>query len=163
MHTDRQTSKRMSRTRGGDNVAERALRSALFKKGLRFRIHYRAVPGTTRTIDIAFPGKRLAVFVDGCFWHGCPRHGTWPKRNAAFWRDKILSNRKRDLDSNRRLRGDGWRVLRIWEHRTPAEGADFIERWYRQANEKNHRLRGGTATRCSWGKRQLRRRRPATN
>lgn len=66
--------------------------------------------------DFVFPKARLAVFVDGCFWHGCPRHATWPKNNAEFWRTKILGNQKRDRAVNRLLKKTGWRVLRIWEH-----------------------------------------------
>jgi DNA mismatch endonuclease (patch repair protein) len=66
--------------------------------------------------DFVFPKQRLAVFVDGCFWHGCPKHATWPKNNAAFWRKKIEGNKARDRKVNRLLRAKGWRVLRIWEH-----------------------------------------------
>lgn len=66
--------------------------------------------------DFVFPRQRVAVFVDGCFWHGCPRHATWPKNNAEFWRTKILGNQKRDRAVNRLLKKTGWRVLRIWEH-----------------------------------------------
>lgn len=66
--------------------------------------------------DFVFPKLKLAVFVDGCFWHGCPRHATWPKNNAAFWRKKIAANRSRDRRVNRTLRDRGWRVVRIWEH-----------------------------------------------
>lgn len=66
--------------------------------------------------DFAFPKLRTAVFVDGCFWHGCPKHATWPKGNAAFWMKKIEGNIARDRRVNRELRGMGWRVVRIWEH-----------------------------------------------
>lgn len=66
--------------------------------------------------DFVFPLLRAAVFVDGCFWHGCPRHATQPKTNAAFWRDKIATNKARDRRVNRALRGRGWSVIRIWEH-----------------------------------------------
>jgi DNA mismatch endonuclease (patch repair protein) len=66
--------------------------------------------------DFVFPKLKLAVFVDGCFWHGCPKHATWPKTNAAFWRKKIAANRARDVLVTRTLRAQGWRVLRLWEH-----------------------------------------------
>lgn len=66
--------------------------------------------------DFVFPARKLAVFVDGCFWHGCPIHGTSPKQNAKFWREKIARNRARDRLVNRTLRASGWRVLRLWEH-----------------------------------------------
>jgi DNA mismatch endonuclease (patch repair protein) len=67
------------------------------------------------------------VFVDGCFWHGCPEHASWPKANAQWWREKIEGNRARDRDTDRRLRGDGWMVMRIWEHEVMAEAADRVE------------------------------------
>ncbi|MBI3885287.1 MAG: very short patch repair endonuclease [Opitutae bacterium] len=66
--------------------------------------------------DFVFRAARMAVFVDGCFWHGCPKHATWPKTRAAFWRAKILRNRERDRQVDRRLRQLGWRVVRVWEH-----------------------------------------------
>lgn len=113
---DPAVSRRMARTRGRDNPAERSLRSALHKKGFRFRVHHKAIKGVRRTIDIAFPSRRLAIFIDGCFWHGCPIHGTWPTKNAMFWREKIEANRKRDRDTNKKLKADGWAVVRIWEH-----------------------------------------------
>lgn len=109
-------SRRMARTRGKDNPRERELRSALHRQGLRFRIHYAAIPGTKRSIDIAFPKWRLAVFCDGCFWHGCPIHATTPKANREWWENKIAANKARDLDTDSRLTNDGWTVLRIWEH-----------------------------------------------
>lgn len=109
-------SHRMARTVGKDNPRERALRSALHHRGLRFRVHYAALPGTRRTIDIAFTRLRLAVFCDGCFWHGCPIHATTPKTNREWWLNKIATNRARDLDTDARLANNGWAVLRIWEH-----------------------------------------------
>lgn len=66
--------------------------------------------------DFVFPRLKTAVFVDGCFWHGCPQHATWPKSRAAFWRKKIETNRARDRRVSRALRGRGWKVLRVWEH-----------------------------------------------
>src|SRR5262245_1806812 len=96
MPTDHATSARMARTLGRDNHLERALRSALFSRGLRYRVHYPVPAQPRRSIDIAFTSRKLAVFIDGCFWHGCPAHGTWPKRNGAFWRTKIVANQFRD-------------------------------------------------------------------
>lgn len=114
--TDGKTSARMRRTTGRDNALERALRSALFREGMRFKIHYR-IPGLRRrSIDVALIRPRVAVFVDGCFWHGCPEHGTWPGRNAAFWREKIEANRRRDHETDALLRASDWEVVRIWEH-----------------------------------------------
>lgn len=116
----------MRRTKGRDNDRERQVRSALFQRGKRFRVHARIVSGTTRTVDIAFPAKKVAVFLDGCFWHGCPEHGTMPKRNGAFWATKIARNRERDQDTDARLRGLGWRVLRYWEHENSADVVESI-------------------------------------
>ena len=71
------------------------------------------------------------MFIDGCFWHGCPLHGTWPKHNAAFWRDKIETNQARDRDTNERLQVLGWKVLRFWEHQDPDTAAETIARTLR--------------------------------
>jgi DNA mismatch endonuclease (patch repair protein) len=79
-----------------------------------------------RTADIAFPRRRVAVFVDGCFWHGCPQHATWPKENAEWWRTKIEENRSRDRDTDARLRSDGWQVVRVWEHEDMAAAATRV-------------------------------------
>ena len=108
--------RRMQATRRRDTCGEVALRSALRSLGLRYRVDL-TLPGTRRRVDIAFVREKLAVFVDGCFWHGCPLHGTWPKANAAWWREKITMNRIRDKDTNRRLKAAGWMTLRFWEHR----------------------------------------------
>ncbi|MDC9834947.1 very short patch repair endonuclease [Rhizobium binxianense] len=116
----------MSRTAQRDNQRERSLRAELHRRGLRYRLH-RRIEGTRRTIDFAFIGLKIAVFVDGCFWHGCPEHGTWPKTNADWWRAKIEANIQRDRDTDYRLREAGWRVMRIWEHEDIATAANRIE------------------------------------
>ncbi|NZA27211.1 very short patch repair endonuclease [Luteimonas sp. SJ-92] len=130
------TSERMARVAQRDNACERALRSALHKRGFRYRLH-RPVEGTRRTIDIAFVSKRLAVFVDGCFWHGCPVHGSAPKNNAAWWRRKIDANVARDHDTAIRLEASGWRVVRVWEHESVEVAADRISRLLRPVRGKN--------------------------
>ncbi len=95
------------------------VRRALHAEGLRYRVGL-PVPGRPRrTIDVAFTGIRLAVFVDGCFWHGCPTHRTWPKTNADWWLQKIDANRSRDAETDRILSECGWRVIRVWEHDIP--------------------------------------------
>jgi len=73
-----------------------------------------------------FPGPRVAVFVDGCFWHGCPEHASWPKANAQWWRVKIEANRRRDRDTDERLTRAGWEVVRVWEHEDPGQAAGRI-------------------------------------
>jgi DNA mismatch endonuclease, patch repair protein len=108
-----------------DTRPEVALRRLLHAAGLRYRLH-RPVPGTRREIDIAFVGPRLAVFVDGCFWHGCPDHGSVPRANAEWWAAKLAANCDRDRDTTRRLTESGWRVLRIWEHETAVAAATHV-------------------------------------
>jgi DNA mismatch endonuclease (patch repair protein) len=115
----------MKSQRQRDTAAETALRSLLHRRGFRFRVHH-ALPGLRRQADIAFPQLRIAVFVDGCFWHGCPEHGTWPKQNAEWWRAKIEGNRRRDADTDAKLDEQAWTVIRVWEHEDPAEAAEAI-------------------------------------
>lgn len=95
---------------------EMLVRQAIFKSGFRYRVKY-PVPGVPRrTMDIAFPGRRIAIFIDGCFWHGCSEHRSIPKNNYEWWKAKIDQNRKRDRDTDERLVSAGWSVLRYWEH-----------------------------------------------
>lgn len=102
-----------------DTKPEVVLRRILHAKGFRFRVAY-PIPGIPRrTVDIAFPGRRIAVFVDGCFWHACPEHGVAPKNNADWWAAKLESNRLRDQETTHLLTDLGWTVLRVWEHEVP--------------------------------------------
>jgi len=107
------------------------LRRALHRRGLRFRIQTKVPGNKRRTIDIAFTRARLAVFVDGCFWHGCPDHHALPKTNAEWWQWKVDLNRARDKDTDAQLEAAGWLVVRNWEHTTPEEAADRVEAVYR--------------------------------
>lgn len=116
---------RMQVTRRRDTPGEVALRAALRRFGLRYRVDY-PLQGTRRRADVVFVRAQLAVFIDGCFWHGCPEHGTWPKRNADWWREKIEANRSRDQDTDRKLRAAGWKVLRFWEHTDPGLAAHDV-------------------------------------
>ncbi|HEX5583820.1 very short patch repair endonuclease [Gaiella sp.] len=107
-----------------DTSPERAVRSALHAAGLRFRVDLPIRVEGTRPIrpDVVFPRRRVAVFVDGCFWHGCPEHGTLPaETNADYWAGKIAENRERDVRHTGLLESDGWRVVRAWEHEAPGE------------------------------------------
>jgi DNA mismatch endonuclease (patch repair protein) len=106
-------SEQMARVRSKNTEAEMILRSALWRAGLRFRVTCRYLPGSP---DIAFTRWRLAVFVDGCFWHGCPIHYTPPKANSDFWQQKLARNCARDALVNSELEALGWAVLRVWEH-----------------------------------------------
>jgi DNA mismatch endonuclease (patch repair protein) len=116
----------MSTLKRRDNVAELAVRRLLHAAGYRYRVAY-PVPGSPRrSIDIAFTRARVAVFVDGCFWHGCPEHGTRPTSNAEWWSTKLGVNHARDLDTNERLTQEGWLVLRVWEHEPPAAAATRV-------------------------------------
>lgn len=118
----------MAKVRQKGTDAELAVRRELFRAGARYRVDYVVVRNPRRVADIAFPGLKIAVFIDGCFWHGCPEHASWPKRNAEFWRQKIEANRARDADTDARLIAQGWKVIRVWEHEAPAVAAKRIER-----------------------------------
>ncbi|MCL1870856.1 MAG: very short patch repair endonuclease [Promicromonosporaceae bacterium] len=116
----------MSRAKRRDTVAELSLRRELHARGLRYRVAY-PIPGQRRrTIDIAFTRVKVAVFVDGCFWHGCPEHGTRPRSNSAWWASKLAANEARDRDSDRVLVELGWDVVRVWEHESAAPAAEQI-------------------------------------
>jgi DNA mismatch endonuclease (patch repair protein) len=112
--TKEKRSEVMSRIRGKGNKATEVALAKLFRAhGITgWRRHY---PITGKP-DFAFPKQKVAVFVDGCFWHGCPKHGTQPKGNSAFWTTKLETNKARDRRVNRELKAKGWRVVRVWEH-----------------------------------------------
>ncbi|WP_408022532.1 very short patch repair endonuclease [Streptacidiphilus albus] len=116
-------SRRMSRQASRDTEQELAVRRRLHRAGLRYRVNT-PVPGIPRrTIDIAFGRLKIAVFLDGCFWHGCPQHATSPKANAEWWRSKLDRNMARDRETSEHLIGVGWTVLRFWEHDQPEDVA----------------------------------------
>ncbi|MBA3866396.1 MAG: DNA mismatch endonuclease Vsr [Solirubrobacterales bacterium] len=117
----------MSRLGQRDTAPELALRSELHRRGLRFRVD-RAPLATVRSrADVVLGSARVAVYVDGCFWHRCPVHGTMPKANADFWHRKLQRNQERDVETNFLLRKKDWAVVRVWEHENPSEAADRIE------------------------------------
>jgi DNA mismatch endonuclease (patch repair protein) len=122
----------MARTGQRDTKPEFELRRILHARGLRYRVDRPVLPEVRRRADLVFARARVVVFVDGCFWHGCPEHATWPKRNADFWREKIETNRLRDRDTDKRLDTAGWSVVRVWEHEDITAAANRIERLVRR-------------------------------
>jgi DNA mismatch endonuclease (patch repair protein) len=117
----------MRTNRHRDTAPERALRSKLHRTGLRFRVnHPIAVAGRTVRPDIVFTRARLAVFIDGCFWHRCPNHATNPTANAAYWSAKLTANVERDRRITVAMRSEGWTVLRLWEHQSPEHGCHQV-------------------------------------
>lgn len=108
--------RRMQRTARRDNPFERGVRSQLHARGLRYRIHYPIPEMKRTTCDFAFPGMKIAVFLDGCFWHGCEVHPPSVKKNTDFWISKIERNRVRDERATAHFVELGWTVLRFWEH-----------------------------------------------
>lgn len=110
----------MQAIRSRDTKPERLVRSLLHAQGLRYRVAAKPLPGFRRTADIVFRPVKVAVFIDGCYWHGCPEHYVPPKTNSGYWSDKVLRNVTRDRDTDERLKAEGWTVLRFWEHE-PAE------------------------------------------
>lgn len=110
----------MSRIKGRNTKPEKALRSALHRAGWRFRLHRRDLPGCP---DIIFSRHKVAVFVDGCFWHGCALHCVAPRTNSDFWAQKIEKNRERDRKAAAILKQLGWKVIRVWEHELKKDAA----------------------------------------
>ena len=129
-------SAQMSRVRNRHTAPELAIRRELHRRGLRYRVDM-PIPGVGRTRpDIVFTRVRVAVFVDGCFWHRCPEHGSFPKTNAEWWLNKLNGNVRRDRAKDEALTAAGWKVIRIWEHEDPATAADRIETTVRSQSTK---------------------------
>jgi DNA mismatch endonuclease (patch repair protein) len=116
----------MQAVRQKNTSAELALRRELHANGIRYRLHVCVLNKPRRVADIALSTLRVAIFVDGCFWHGCPQHATWPKTNVEFWRAKIVANQQRDRDTDERLTAEGWKVMRVWAHEPPEAAASRI-------------------------------------
>lgn len=125
--TDAHTSARMSRQRRRDTAPELALRRELHRRGLRFFVDRAPLPGMRRRADLVFPRRKVAVYVDGCFWHRCPLHATAPKNNARWWADKLDANVRRDRDTDSALTAAGWTVVRVWEHENVPDAADRVQ------------------------------------
>ncbi|MFH8606597.1 very short patch repair endonuclease [Streptomyces sp. NPDC018029] len=110
----------MQAIRSRDTKPERLIRRLVHAHGLRYRVATRPLPDLRRTADMVFRPTKVAVFIDGCYWHGCPEHYVSPRTNSGYWSDKVKRNIERDRDTDRRLTEAGWLVLRFWEH-TPAD------------------------------------------
>src|SRR5262249_48854306 len=120
----------MRANRRAHTEPELALRSELHRRGLRFRVDLPvdvAATGRRPRPDVVFPRRRVAVFVDGCFWHACPEHGSLPVANRAFWKSKLEGNAARDRRTDALLTEAGWRIVRVWEHEELAGAADRVE------------------------------------
>jgi DNA mismatch endonuclease (patch repair protein) len=110
-----------------DTRPEVLVRSALHRRGLRFRKHTAlTISGVRVRPDVVFPREKLAVFVDGCFWHRCPQHGTSPRTNSAYWASKLDRNVERDHKIDKLLKAGGWEIARVWEHELPEEAAERV-------------------------------------
>jgi DNA mismatch endonuclease (patch repair protein) len=115
--------RRMQQQRRRDTNPELELRRALHATGLRYRVERPVIPDMRRRADIVFGPAKVAVFIDGCFWHMCPQHATTPKANADWWRQKLERNHERDRDTDRLLLAQGWLPVRVWEHEDMAVAA----------------------------------------
>lgn len=116
----------MRGNRGRDTSPEVALRSVLHRLGYRYRVDAAPLAGLRRKADLVFTRRRVAVFVDGCYWHGCPDHFTVPATNSGYWRAKIARNRERDVDTDQRLREAGWTPVRVWEHEPLERAVELV-------------------------------------
>lgn len=116
----------MQAIRSRDTAPERLIRRLVHAQGLRYRVAARPLPDLRRTADMVFRPAKVAVFIDGCYWHGCPEHYVPPKTNSGYWSEKVVRNMARDRDTDQRLIEAGWTVLRFWEHEVSADCAAQI-------------------------------------
>lgn len=126
----------MRANRGTHTGPEMSVRRALHARGWRYRTHKRlSAAGIQVRPDLVFSSQRVAIFIDGCYWHGCPTHGSSPKGNSEYWQAKFLRNTARDTRVNEALRSEGWTVVRVWEHVAIAEATQQIERVLRKQSQ----------------------------
>lgn len=133
----------MQSTAQTETSAERRLRDALDNVDVHYQVDLAPVPGCRSRADVVLVDSQVAVFINGCFWHGCPDHGTWPRHNAEWWRAKIEANRERDARIDDVIRKAGWIVLRFWEHDDAIQAAQVI------AKVVGHRSRSPNAAESS--------------
>ena len=117
----------MQANRRRDTGPELAIRRLVHARGLRYRVDARPIPAVRHTADMVFSRARIAVFIDGCWWHGCADHYRAPASNGSYWSAKVARNRDRDRKVDDVLKAAGWQVIRIWEHESPEAGASRIE------------------------------------
>lgn len=117
----------MQANRSRDTGPEMRIRRELHAKGYRYRVDARPIPHLNRRADIVFFSRKVAVFIDGCFWHGCADHYSGPKTNSSFWNEKVLANMARDQDTNEKLQESGWSVYRFWEHEPTERAVEKIQ------------------------------------
>lgn len=122
----------MQGNRARDTAPELAVRRLVHAQGLRYRVAARPIPSLRRTADMVFRPAKVAVFIDGCFWHNCPDHARLPSTNADYWLPKLERNALRDRDTDQRLTEAGWMVVRVWEHEDPAKAAQRVVRLVRR-------------------------------
>jgi DNA mismatch endonuclease, patch repair protein len=138
-------SSQMQRMPRASTGPEMLIRRELHRRGLRFRVNHPRLPGRP---DIAFTGARLAVFVDGCFWHACPDHGVLPKNNRDWWRIKLDRNVERDREKDAKLEGMDWLAVHVWEHEDPITAVDSIQQlWLSRRPVKARRGEAGRSVR----------------
>ncbi|MEU1129706.1 very short patch repair endonuclease [Streptomyces sp. NPDC005900] len=139
----------MQAIRSRDTTPERLIRRLVHAQGLRYRVAARPLPTLRRTADMVFRPTKVAVFIDGCYWHGCPLHYVPPKTNSGYWSDKVARNMARDRDTEQQLREAGWLVLRFWEHEPADVCAALVCKAVTQRKLSRHRGQGpgaGTGT-----------------
>lgn len=121
------TAKSMRSNRGRDTSLELRVRRELHRRGLRYRVDIAPLPGLSSRADVVFTRMRIAVYLDGCFWHACPIHGAHPIRNSEYWQPKLARNQERDAEATQALQDAGWVVLRFWEHEDTTAVVDAIQ------------------------------------
>lgn len=134
----------MQAIRSRDTKPEKLIRRLVHANGLRYRVAAKPLPDLRRTADMVFRAAKVAVFIDGCYWHGCPEHYVAPKTNPGYWSDKVARNMARDRDTDQRLTEAGWLVLRFWEHSSAEECAAEISRLVteRRISQSNKGVQG---------------------
>lgn len=129
----------MQAIRSRDTTPERLIRRLVHAQGLRYRVAARPLSDLRRTADMVFRPTKVAVFIDGCYWHGCPEHYVAPRTNPGYWSDKVARNMARDRDTDQRLQAAGWTVLRFWEHESATECAARIAAEVAKRRDQTHK------------------------